>query len=53
LDKGSERGKNECCTVTEQKEHSIYVDLFAGLGHNFGAGGAWHNLSSWFDSREK
>ena len=35
------------------KHHSIDIDLLVDLRHNFGAGGACHNLSLWFESNEK
>ena len=31
------------------KKYSIDINLFAELGHNFGAGGARNNLGYWLD----
>jgi hypothetical protein len=52
FNKGSERGKMSAVKLLNKK-HSINIDLFAKLGHSFGAGGARNNLGSGFDSREK
>ena len=35
------------------KKYNIDVDLFAEIGHNWGAGGREHTLGSWLESREK
>ena len=47
------REVNISAVILLNKKCDIDVDLFADIGHNWGAGGRGHNLGSWFDSREK
>ena len=35
------------------KKYNVDVDLFAEIGHNWGARERGHNLGSWLDSRKK
>ena len=35
------------------KNHSTNIDLFAELGHHFGARGVLHNLGSWLAPEKK